>query len=100
MSTTLKFFTIKGYETVPIFLKRVEYEVGSLGYSIISISDLMGKGVRVIHLASDISIKTQIKLEVYDSDVEEVKATFSKIVIRAKKRDFIGHEDGGLRNLY
>jgi hypothetical protein len=67
MSINLTFLTMKDYETVPIFLRRVLYETGTLSYTLISISNEMAGGVKVIHLSSNRTLKDQLKIEVPSS---------------------------------
>jgi len=67
MSINLTFLTMKDYETIPIFLRRILYETGTLSYTLISISNEMAGGVKVIHLNSNRTFKDQLKLEVPSS---------------------------------
>ena len=72
MSINLTFLTIKEYETIPIFIRRVLYETGTLSYSLISISDEMSGGVKIIHLQSNKFMSDQLKIEVPSSIVSDI----------------------------
>jgi hypothetical protein len=72
----LKFFEIKVYEDIPAFLRRVKFEVSGLdNYTVKHISEIMGKGVRVITLINNL-ISSQVKLEIEEKDVDDIIVRF------------------------
>ena len=72
----LKYFTIKDYETTPLFLQRVKHEMGHLNYTYFSCSETMGRGIQVLHLVSQTNLNDELKLEVYEDDMPELKKKF------------------------
>lgn len=102
----LKYFTVKDYEDLKAFLRRVKYEMGHLDYSYISCSDTIGKGVQVLLLISKTNINDQIKLEVYEGDMPELKKQFEITKVNTKplkgKKDAFSNTvfGTGIRDLY
>ena len=77
----LRYYEIKPYENISNFIKRVKYEIGYLDFVVISCSETMGKGVQVLHLMSTTDNSDQIKLEVYEDQMKELKDAFNKLYI-------------------
>ncbi len=80
----LKYFTIKDYETIPLFLKRIKYEMGHLDYTYFSCSPPVGRGFQVLHLVSQSNLNEELKLEVYEDDMPELKKKFEKTILNEK----------------
>lgn len=99
---TLKYFTIKSYETIPTFLRRVKYETGHLDYSYISCSGVMGKGIQVLHLISKTNFNDEIKLEVNEEDMKDLKKQFELVSLNEKKpsKTLFSTSTEGLRDLW
>jgi len=81
----LKYFTIKDYETISLFLQRIKHETGHLDYTYFSCSETMGKGVQVLHLVSQTNLNEELKLEVYKDDMLELKKKFEIAALNEKK---------------
>ena len=84
----LKYLTIKDYETISIFLKRVKHEMGHLEYTYFSCSPPVGRGFQVLHLVAQNNLNEELKLEVYQDDMDELKKQFQVASLneKAKKR--------------
>ncbi len=91
---TLKYFTINANETIQEILRRAKFEIRGLSdYEVTAISPLMGRGVRVISL-TNVTFTSQVKLEVYEDQVEEVLKRFTKAEIHNKPKLSPRRSDG------
>ena len=94
----LKYFTIETYESVSLFLRRVRFSIPTLeDYTIQSISESMGKGIRVVTLLNNLA-NQNVKLEIGDHQLEEVKKHFSKLTVNTKPKGS-KYRDDGLGNI-
>lgn len=82
----LKYFEIKPYETVSQLLKRIKFDIGNLNYVILSCSDTMGKGVQILHLISTTEKTDQIKIEVLEEQMQELKDAFNNNFFNKPKK--------------
>ena len=80
----LKYLTKKDYETIPLFIKRIKHEMGHLEYTYFSCSDTMGKGIQILHLVSQTNLDDELKLEVYEDDMPELKKQFQIATLNEK----------------
>ena len=95
MEKTLKYVTKKNYENIPAFMRRVKAEVGILDHRIISTSPRMSGGVKVLHLVSNRDSNSNLKLEVPEVYIDELKSFFD-IKKKATKKKTPSH---GLKDL-
>ena len=92
----MKYFTIKHNANIHELMMRIKFEVSNiLSYNILSISDLMGKGIGVITLTN---MNYQVKVEVYDDQVDELKNIFKKPAAH-NKPIFTKRRQDGLDNI-
>jgi len=98
----LKYFTIEAYESVSLFLRRIRFSVSAIDdYTIQNISESMGKGIRVVTLLNNLANRN-VKLEIGNHQLEEVKKHFSKLTINTKPKGSKYREDdlGNIEDLY
>ncbi len=90
----LKYFTIYSQESISQFLTRVKCTVPTLNDFLVStVSPSMAKGVRVITLVND-TLSSQVKLEVLDEQLDELKGKFIMLSNRSVKKKVTLREDG------
>jgi len=96
MKKNLKYVTKKNYENIPAFMRRVKAEIGILDHRIISTSPRMSGGVKVLHLVSNRESNNNLKLEVPEAYIDELKGYFDIKKKATKKRILPSH---GLKDL-
>jgi len=90
----LKYFTINSKETTQELLRRVRFEVKALeDFTVSDISELMGRGVRVITLINT-TFSSKVKLEVLEIQVDEILEKFKTSVIHNKPLRINKRSDG------
>ncbi len=90
MKKNLKYVTKKNYENIPAFMRRVKAEIGILDHRIISTSPRMAGGVKVLHLVSNRESNDNLKLEVPEAYIDELKGYFN-IKKKATKKKLPSH---------
>ena len=78
----MKYFTIKQYETIKLFLDRVKYDVGYFDFHAKYISREYGKGEKVIELHDNRNAYNLIKLDGPSDIMEEI---YEKLKLKVDK---------------
>lgn len=87
-----KYFTIKDYESIKDFIRRIKFEIKG-NYYHQSISPIMGKGIQIMTIIDE-TLQNPIKLEVSMYDIDELCEYYPLNQIKEKANRIIKRSDG------